>query len=66
MPSFRKTSLMCHAPIETLDQSDYSTGKERTPSGNEVEVTRFSDGSSKVHFGGPCGSQTYDEYGEEC
>lgn len=40
-------------------------GKERGISGTEHEVTRYSDGSSTHHFGGPCGSSDYDENGEE-
>lgn len=36
------------------------------PSGSETEVTYYSDGSSTVHFGGPCGPSNYDENGEEC
>lgn len=39
---------------------------EKTPTGGEVQVTRYSDGSSTVHFGGPCGPQNYNEFGEEC
>lgn len=42
------------------------TRMERTPSGSEVAVTRYEDGSSTVHWGGPCGSTSYDENGEEC
>jgi hypothetical protein len=34
--------------------------------GSKVKQTRFSDGSSIVHFGGPCGSSRFDECGEEC
>lgn len=45
---------------------DAKTTKERGPSGSEHEVTRYSDGSSTVHFGGMGGHVDYDENGEEC
>lgn len=41
-------------------------GKERLPSGEEIEVTRYSDGSSTHHFGAMAGDIEYDENGEEC
>lgn len=40
--------------------------KEKEPTGGEVEKTYYSDGSSRVHWGGPTGPQDYDEFGEEC
>lgn len=40
--------------------------KERMASGEEVEVTRYSDGSSTYHFGGPVGSARFNADGEEC
>lgn len=39
---------------------------ERLTSGTSVKVTRYSDGSSKVHFGGPVGDVNFDENGEQC
>ena len=47
---------------------DSRSSKEtiKTSGGGEVDVTTYSDGSSKVHFGGPCGSVDYDEFGREC
>lgn len=39
---------------------------ENDNTGGKVKVTRYSDGSSTYHFGGPCGSQDYDEFGNEC
>lgn len=33
---------------------------------HEERVTRFSDGSSIRHCGGPCGDVKYNEFGEEC
>jgi len=50
----------------SFTDSKAKTGKERTISGSDVEVTRYSDGSSTYHHGGPCGSSDYDENGEEC
>jgi hypothetical protein len=50
------------------DESDIddTTEWEDDGTGGEVLVTRRSDGTSTVHHGGPCGSQDYDEFGEEC
>ena len=50
----------------TYDQSDYSDEQEILPSGSPVNITRYSDGSSTVNWGGPCGSTNYDANGEEC
>lgn len=63
-PNNRKP--MAHRDIEELDRDDYRTSKEPTPSGDQVEVTRFKDGTSRVNWGGPCGSSCYDANGEEC
>lgn len=51
---------------ENFTDLDATTEKERVLTGVEIEVTRYSDGSSTHHFGGPCGSVNYDEFGEEC
>ena len=34
--------------------------------GSDYETTDYSDGSSTVHHGGPCGSTNYDHLGREC
>jgi hypothetical protein len=34
--------------------------------GHEETVTRYSDGSSTRHGGGPCGDVHYDDLGREC
>ena len=39
---------------------------EDNNTGGQVEVTRWRDGSSTVHHGGPCGPMSYNKYGEEC
>lgn len=51
---------------DNLMPEDKRTVYEKDLSGNLVKVTRYSDGSSTVHWGGPCGSTSYDEYGNEC
>jgi hypothetical protein len=50
---------------DDVDQKDKKTSIESF-CGNEEKITRFSDGSSTRHCGGPCGDMHYDEYGEEC
>jgi hypothetical protein len=40
--------------------------REKTAGGGYVNQTHYSDGSSTVNWGGPCGSTDYDEYGREC
>ncbi len=40
--------------------------KEKGLVNDDVEVTRYSDGSSTYHHGGPAGDMSYDEFGEEC
>ena len=62
----RNEKPMARRDLESLDRGDYSTAKERTASGSDVEVTRFKDGTSRVNWGGPCGSSCYDANGEEC
>lgn len=39
--------------------------KENSDPGS-FDKKHFSDGSTIVYFGGPCGSGCYDEFGEEC
>lgn len=50
---------------DDAEYGDSETNWESDGTGGEVEVTRRSDGSSTVHWGGPCGSTNYNEYGEE-
>lgn len=63
---FRSTGRMCYKDHDELDRNDYTVSEERTLSGSSVSVTRYADGTSTHHFGGPCGSANYDENGEEC
>jgi len=42
------------------------TGYEPNNTGGKTRVTRYSDGSSTVHHGGPVGDTQYNEFGEEC
>lgn len=51
---------------DSYDRSDYQRAKESDNTGGEVEVTRYRDGSSTVHWGGPCSPTNYDANGEEC
>lgn len=60
-----KRKKLCYEDRETLDRSDYKDSSVRV-NGSDVDVTYYSDGTSKVHWGGPCGSSNYDQYGEEC
>lgn len=57
---------LCYQDQDNLERSDYTTKYERDNTGGKIKVTRYADGTSKYHFGGPCGSQCYDENGEEC
>jgi len=46
---------------------EYSTTETVSDqTGGTVEVTYYNNGHSTVHWGGPCGDQSYDENGEEC
>lgn len=58
-------SRLCNQDREKMERQDYSERKERN-NGSDISVTRYRDGSSTVHWGGPCGSTNYDEFGEEC
>lgn len=62
----RRDMPMCKWADEKIGPEDKTDGMTATTSGEDVPVTRFSDGSFTVHWGGPCGSETYDEYGNEC
>ena len=48
------------------ERGDYYTSVERTHTGSTITVDYYKDGRSTVHWGGPCGSTDYDEFGEEC
>jgi hypothetical protein len=49
-----------------MSPEDFKTEMESDNTGGKVAVTRYKDGSSKYHFGGPCGPMTFDKNGEEC
>jgi hypothetical protein len=54
---------------EFSDDDRRKTRTESTRSGSTgayERVTRYPDGSSTWHCGGPCGDVHYDQYGEEC
>ncbi len=57
----RNENPMCYMDLEELEQGDYESVKE-----DDYEVTYYSDGTTTYHFGGPGGSMSYDEFGEEC
>lgn len=52
-------------PNKSYDQGHHKT-EEFDWQGHKERVTRFRDGSSIRHGGGPCGDTHYDENGEEC
>lgn len=55
-----------HEPQFDGDRGNYYTSVERTHTGSTVSVDYYENGRSTVHWGGPCGSTDYDEFGEEC
>jgi len=57
---------LCYQDRENLERDQYEDRKVRLSSGSEVDVTYYSDGTSIVHYGGPCSSVCYDANGEEC
>lgn len=58
---------MCNDYDPSKDyEPDHHTRKRESWQGHDEEVTRFKDGSSIRHGGGPCGDMHYDENGEEC
>ena len=65
MPNFRTKTPMYERP-DDISREDVHTSYESDNAGGKVEVSRYSDGTSTVHWGGPCGSSNYDEYGREC
>lgn len=59
---------MSSRPARERDQyedNDKSDGYD-TLNGERVRVTRYRDGSSTYHYGGPCGDVQYDSNGDEC
>ena len=49
------------------DKEHYTTTRENGgPDDNFVVKIHYQDGSTTVHWGGPCGFSHYDEFGEEC
>lgn len=53
-------------PEESYEGEYSITRMEDNGTGGKVKVTRYADGSSTVHWGGPCGPMHYDKFGEEC
>ena len=61
-------------PFCILYDEDFSLGefdpgairKKEKWQGHEEDITRFSDGSSIRHGGGPAGDMYYNKFGEEC
>ena len=66
MPNFYSNSPMCNRPDDEIADEDKITRYERNNTGGKTEVTRYSDGSSTYHHGGPCGPSSFDANGEEC
>ena len=66
-PPYDSKSRQCYESEDDLSDEDIVSDKyEPTPTGGKVRVKRFRDGSSSVHWGGPCGVAYYDEFGREC
>jgi hypothetical protein len=58
-----------NAQRASSDSRYRDSGAKRTRerfNGADYERTDYSDGSSTVHHGGPCGSTDYDHLGREC
>lgn len=65
MYSRRKPACNDYDPSRSYDRDHHKT-EEFDWQGHTERVTRFKDGSSIRHGGGPCGDTHYDENGEEC
>lgn len=63
---YTNQNKMCYQDHENLSPDDYTTKNVRNNTGGYNKITYYSDGTSTVHWGGPCGSTNYNEYGEEC
>lgn len=66
MVSFKNPNPISSRPSRDRTEDDVSVRTKERHNGADIDVTYYKDGSSKVHWGGPCGSTSYDEYGEEC
>ncbi len=66
MNGFRNNNPMCYWDKRKLKRGDATTSNEPNNTGSTFRVTRYKDGTSTVHHGGPCGDSHYDENGEEC
>ena len=65
------SKVKCNRPMSLrndrdVSEWDYSRNWESDNTGGKVEVTRYADGSSTYHFGGPCGPIHFDSNGEMC
>lgn len=66
MPNFMTGHPMCLWDEDEVDPLDRRTEYEDDTTGGKEKITRFADGSSIRHCGGPAGPMYYDKYGEEC
>lgn len=57
---------MCYMDLEELSPDDYVDGWENGISGTPEHITRYADGTTTRHGGGPAGPMHYDKYGNEC
>ena len=63
----RDRKLLCRCDPWRVQRQDIVSEKmEDNGTGGKVRVKRFSDGSSRVEWGGMGGTVCYDEFGEEC
>ncbi len=62
----RKNSYLCRENKDYLESTDYKETYVDDHTGGKTRVTRYRDGTSTFHYGGPCGKVNYDQYGEEC
>ena len=63
---YYNSNKMCYKSHDDLDESDYTTKSVRNNTGGYNKITYYADGTTTVHWGGPCGSTSYDENGQEC
>lgn len=64
---FLSDTPMCRRDMRGMTKGvDYTCRAEPNGTGGTVWVTRFSDGSSITHWGGPAGKGYHNEIGEEC
>ena len=48
------------------EDAGYTEEYEDDNTGGKVLVRRYTNGHSRVYWGGPCGPTDYDAFGEEC